>query len=142
MMELVCMLALTFIEMNMERIDIIYFLAPWNLIFGFAISICFQISIRMITELTNNPEWILSIDNIWNIDILKMILLGIGFWLITVIFHTLQYIFLGKRKFVPDKQNSKDKNKAMYQNVGRHLLSTVPDDFTVGNTEGSTSKFR
>lgn len=93
-----------FVEINrMESIDIIYFVGPWNLIFGFAISICIQISIRMITEITNNPEWILSINTIWNIDILKMILFGIGFWLITVIFHTLQYIFLGKRKFFPDK---------------------------------------
>ena len=116
----------------MEQIDILYFLAPWNLIFGFAISICIQISIRMITEITNNPEWILSIDSIWNVDVLKMILFGIGFWLIIVVFHTLQYIFLGKRKFSPDKNNSKDKRKAMYQNVDRHLLSTLPDDFTVG----------
>lgn len=130
-----------FVEINrMESIDIIYFVGPWNLIFGFAISFCIQISIRMITEVTNNPEWILSIDNIWNIDILKMILFGIGFWLITVIFHTLQYIFLRKRKFAPDKQNSKDKNKAMYQNVDRRLLSNVPDEFTVGKYRGKYFK--
>lgn len=68
-----------FVEINrMESIDIIYFVGPWNLIFGFAISYCIQISIRMITEIMNNPEWILSIDSIWNIDILKTILFGIG----------------------------------------------------------------
>ena len=107
---------------RMELIDILYFVAPWNLFFGFAISYCIQISIRMITEITNNTKWILSIDGIWNVDVLKMILFGTAFWLIIVVFHTLQYIFLGKRKFSPDKNNSRDKRKAMYQNVDRHLL--------------------
>ena len=135
-----CMLVLMFTGKNMKQIDILYFLAPWNLIFGFAISFVIQISIRMLTEITNNPEWILSIDKIWNIDVLKTIIFGIGFWLIVVGLHTIQYIFLGKRRFSPDKNNSRDKRKAMYQNVDKHLLSIDPVDFTVGKYKGKFFK--
>lgn len=124
----------------MEQIDILYFLAPWNLILGLVIGICTQILTRMIVEISNNPEWILSVDSIWNVDPLKIILFGTGFWLIVIAIHTIQYILFGKRKFAPDKQNSKDKNKAMYKSVDRHLLSVVPDDFTVGKYRGKYFK--
>ena len=125
---------------RMELIDILYFAAPWNLFFGFAIGFCIQISIRMLTEITKNPEWILSIDSIWNVDLWKTILFGTVFWLIVVAFHIIQYIFLGKRKFSPDRNSSKDKRKAMYQNVDRYLLSSIPDDFTVGKYRGKYFK--
>lgn len=82
----------------MEQIDILYFLAPWNLIFGLVIGICTQILTRMIIEISNNPEWILSVDSIWNVDLLKIILFGTGFWLIVIAIHTIQYILFGKRK--------------------------------------------
>ena len=124
----------------MERIDIIYFLAPWNLIFGFATSFCIQISFRMITEITNNSEWILSIDNVWNIDFFKTILFGLVFWLIIALLHIIQYVLFGKRKFAPDKNKSKDKTKAMYQSVDKHLVSTLPNDFTVGKYRGKYFK--
>lgn len=116
----------------MKTKDYLWFIAPWNFLFGFIVAF----ALILITELIDRDFYSIyySLDLI---EILKnkwwiMFFYGLSFWSICLIFHLIQYRFFGKSKFAPDNNYTKDKLKAMYPTVPRRYLSKRPDGFTLG----------
>lgn len=110
----------------------LYFLAPWNLIFGF----CIGCSVFFLLDLIEDDAFffgqVLDISEIWHRQGVSISLFAVVFWLLGFAYNLYRYRFLGKRNFEPNTDISKDKLKAMYPVVPKRYLSKTPNDFTIG----------
>lgn len=117
----------------MNSKDYLWIVSPWNFPLGIIVAFGLLITKELIASdfysfYMNPPNPI----NVWKEEWAIMVFIGFLFWILGILIHIIQYVFLEKRNFAPNKIFSKDKLKAMYPEVPKKYLSKRPNDFTIG----------
>lgn len=125
-------------KIDTSILNMIYFISPWNLFYGYIISlIYFTITYLFRSDFFQfDPYSILihisDLSEIWINYNLSMLQFAIFFWILFIVYHFMQFYYFEKRNFIPMNRSEKDKIKAMYPKIKRKYISKTPNDFTVG----------
>ena len=104
---------------------IIYVFCPWNFLLGFFLGVC---CILLKSGYLGELNWDSSILNLENLKFCFVI--GFLFWLLFFLIHLIDSFYGNENQ--KNKNQSKDKVKAMYPIPKKEMLSKVPSDWTVG----------
>ena len=120
-------------------LNMIYFLSPWNLFYGYIISlIYFTITYLFRSDFFQFDPYsifihISDLSEIWINYNQSMLQFAIFFWILLIVYHFIQFYYFEKRNFIPMNRSKKDKVKAMYPKIKRKQrkkLTLGTDKFT------------